>query len=218
MRHRALLPTIALALLGVARTSAAAQTTETGPPPTPIQQLTKRYTLVEVAGKSLPTLIEKEGRCQKNVTAGVLMLSGGGRWFLETLTREVCEDRTEDDRDSDDGIYRTEGGTMRFFDDDGRVKTDRWWSIGTDIDLDQFKTGTIGNDGTLTVQLADGRTNLLFRRQGLEETPPASHRQRRPGAAIRIAGTLGGRAGVAPAAPEFREAVSQNLGTALRTF
>lgn len=188
MRFRAFLPAIALALLDAAWTSLAAQTSETGPGPAELQQLITRYTLVEVGGKSLPALIEKEWRCQKNVTAGVLLLSGDGRWLLETRTRKVCGDRTEIDRDSDDGIYRTEGATMRFFDDEGRQKTDRGWSIGTDIDLDNFKTGSLANDGVLTVQLADGHTNLVFRRQVLKVVPPASHRRHRPGAAaIRVA-------------------------------
>jgi len=198
MWFRALLPAIALALPGAAWTSLAAQTGETGPRPAEIQQLITRYTLVDVGGKSLPALIDKEWRCRKDVTAGVLLLSGDGRWFLETLTRKVCGDRTEVDRDTEDGIYRTEGETMRFFDDEGREKTDRGWNIGTDIDLDDFKTGSVGDDGVLTVELAGGHS-LVFRRQVLKVTPPASHRRHHPGApAIRVAAAFGCRACVAP--------------------
>lgn len=189
MRIRALLPAIAPALLVVAWTSLAAQAGEAGPRQAELRQaelrqLFTRYTLVEVGEKSLPALIEKEWRCQKNVTAAVLLLRGDGRWLLETQTRKVCGDRTEVDRDRDDGIYRSEGAQMRFFDGKGRQKTDHGWSLGTDIDLDKLEAGSIGNDGVLTVQLADGHTRLVFRRQVLRVTPPASHRQQHhPGAA-----------------------------------
>jgi hypothetical protein len=189
MRIRALLPAIAPAFLVVAWTSLAAQARETGPRQAELRQLFTRYTLVEVGEKSLPALIEREWRCRKNVTAAVLLLRGDGRWLLETQTRKVCGDRTEVDRDRDDGIYRTEGARMRFFDGEGRQKTDGGWSIGTDIDLENLKAGSIGNDGVLTVQLADGHTRLVFRRQVLRVTPPASHRpQHHPGAAaIKVA-------------------------------
>ena len=139
-------------LAGAAWTGAAAQTADT-----------KRYQLVEVSGKPLPALIEKEWRCEEQVVAGTLTLRDDGRWLLETTTREACGDRTEEDRDSDDGTHRTEGKTIRFFDDDGRENSDSDWGTGTDIDLDEFKTGTVADDGSLTVQLADGNTTLLFR-------------------------------------------------------
>ena len=125
-----------------------------------------RYALVQVAGKPLPAQVEKEWRCREDVTAGSLTLSGDNRWLLETTTREVCGDRSEEDRDTEDGMYRTEGNTIRFLDEDGREDTDRDWGTGSDsdIDLDDLSTGTSAADGTLRVQLADGRTTLLFRR------------------------------------------------------
>jgi hypothetical protein len=121
------------------------------------------YTLVRVGDDTLPAPVEKEGRCQEDVTAGTLSLRQDGRWLLETATREVCGDRTEEDHDTDDGSYTTQGQTLRFLDDDGQENDDRGWGIGTDIDLDELETGTLASDGTLTVKLADG-TALLFRR------------------------------------------------------
>ncbi len=122
-----------------------------------------RYTLVQVAGKALPTMIEKELRCQEDVTAGTLSLSQDGRWLLETVTREVCGDRTEEDSDRDHGTYTTEGQTLRFLDEDGRENHDGGLGGGNDDDLDDFKSGTMAADGSLTVKLADG-TPLLFRK------------------------------------------------------
>jgi hypothetical protein len=119
-----------------------------------------RYTLAEVGGKALPTTIEKELRCREDVTAATLSLSQDGRWMLETATREICGDRTEEDSDRDHGTYAREGQNLRFLDDDGEENRE---SMGTDDDLDDLKSGTIAADGSLTVTLADG-TPLLFRK------------------------------------------------------
>jgi hypothetical protein len=121
------------------------------------------YTLVRVGNDTLPARIEKEWRCQEDVTGGTLSLRQDRRWLLETTTREVCGDRIEEDHDTDQGTYTTEGETLRFLDDDGRENNDRGWDVGTDIDIDELKTGTLASDGTLTVKLADG-TALVFRR------------------------------------------------------
>jgi hypothetical protein len=136
---------LALTLTAAAWSNAGAQS----PAPT-------RYALVEVGGKALPTTIEKELRCREDVTAGTLSLTQDGRWLLETATKEICGDRTEEDSDRDHGTYTTEGQNFRFLDDDGREN-------GIDDDLDEFKTGTMGADGSLTIKLADG-TPLLFRK------------------------------------------------------
>lgn len=125
---------------------------------------TTRYTLVEVGGKPLPVEVDKEWRCRESVHAGTLMLRDDGRWLLETSKREVCGDRTEEDRDDEDGTWKAEGNTLRFYDDDGRENTDDW-DLDRDIDLDDLTTGTLRDDGTLTVQLADDETTLLFRRE-----------------------------------------------------
>ncbi|HEY7479248.1 MAG TPA: hypothetical protein VH680_01930 [Gemmatimonadales bacterium] len=188
MRYPALGTAIGIVLLGVGRV-AAAQTSQVGPAPAAeIRQLITTYTLLEVGGKSLPTLIEQEWRCHKDIIAGTLVLSGGGRWLLQTVTREVCGDQTMVNRSTDDGIYRTEAGTMHLFDAAGRERTaKRGWSFGTDIDLEELKTGTFGSEGTLTVRLSDGHTELVFRQVVHRVTPPASHRQRPRGAPIKIA-------------------------------
>jgi hypothetical protein len=124
-----------------------------------------RYTLVEVAGKALPALVEKEWRCREDVVTGSLTLSDDGRWLLETTTREACGDRNKEDRDRDDGTYSTDGAALAFQDDDGDTNAERGRTVGTDIDLDELESGTIAGDGTLRVQLADERTTLVFRRE-----------------------------------------------------
>ncbi len=122
-----------------------------------------RYTLVEVRGKALPATIENELRCREDVTAATLSLSGDGRWLLETATKEICGDRTEEDSDRDHGTYTMEGQKLSFLDDDGRENHDSGSGVGADDDLDEFKSGTLAPDGSLTIALADG-TPLLFRK------------------------------------------------------
>jgi hypothetical protein len=58
-----------------------------------------------------------------------------------------------------------EGQSIRFFDEDGEANGKDWNLIGKEIDLDEMTTGMLGSDGTLTVQLADEKTTLVFRRQ-----------------------------------------------------
>jgi len=120
---------------------------------------------VEVAGKALPALVEKEWRCREDVVAGAITLSDDGRWLLETTTREACGDRSTEDRDRDDGTYLSDGAALTFRDDDAHQSAERGSKVGTDIDLDELERGTIAGDGTLRVQLADARTTLVFRRE-----------------------------------------------------
>ena len=126
-------------------------------------QAPTRYTLVAVRGKALPATVEKELRCREDVTAATLSLSGDGRWLLETATKEICGDRTEEDSDRDHGTYTMEGQKLSFLDDDGRENHDSGSGTGADDDLDEFKSGTLAPDGSLTITLADG-TPLLFRK------------------------------------------------------
>jgi hypothetical protein len=173
MQHRMMITSLVVAAaLAAAWSPAAAQRSDSTQALSPARQAASsaaarpapevtRYTLVEVGGTRLPALVEKVGGCEENVTAGTLALSGDGRWSLETVTREVCGDRTDEDRDNDDGTYRADGGTLRFLDDDGR---DTDGDSDTDLELDELETGTIAKDGTLKVQLADGKTTLVFRR------------------------------------------------------
>ena len=152
---------ITLALVAGIWTQGRAQTAETAAQRA--SPAVTGYTLERVGGDTLPARVEKEWRCQEDVTAGTLSLRQDGRWLLETTTREVCGDRIEEDHDTDDGTYTTQGQTLHFLDDDAQENSDRGWGIGTDIDLDELRTGTLASDGTLTVKLADG-TALLFRR------------------------------------------------------
>jgi hypothetical protein len=175
-RARIISPAFAVAFLaGGAMAPAVAQTesrdtaTAAAPAPTttpatpPASPAATVYRLVEVGGKALPVEVEKGWRCREDVTAGTLRLGNDGRWVLETEKRETCGDRTRDELDTDDGRYKMEGQTLRFFDDDGEQNM-KDWSIGKDIDLDDLTTGSLAGDGTLTVQLADEKTTLVFRR------------------------------------------------------
>jgi hypothetical protein len=124
------------------------------------------YTLVAVDGKGLPVETEKEGRCREEVTTGTLVLREDSRWYLETSIRETCGERTEMDQESEDGVYRTEGAAIQFLDEDGN-RSDEDWDLVREIDLDELDQGSIGDGGTLTVRLADEKTVLRFRRQGV---------------------------------------------------
>lgn len=152
----------ALVLAALIGTTAHAQSTATAVAAAPGAE---RYRLVEVAGTALPAEVEKEWGCREYVTRGALTLGADSSWSLRTTRREVCGDRVEVEHDDDDGIYKREGETLHFLDDDGRANTDSEWRIGTDIDLDELRTGIIGKGGTLTVQLADDETTLVFRPQ-----------------------------------------------------
>lgn len=126
----------------------------------------RRYTLVDVGGKGLPVEIEKEWRCRDEVTAGTLVLREDSRWHLETSIRETCGGRTKMDQEDEDGVYRTEGTTIRFLDDDGE-RNDADSSLEAEIDLDELDHGSIADGGLLTVRLADEKTVLRFRREGV---------------------------------------------------
>ena len=125
----------------------------------------RRYTLVDVGGKGLPVEIEKEWRCRDEVTAGTLVLREDSRWHLETSVRETCGTRTKMDQEDEDGIYRTEGTTIHFLDDDGD-RNDADWSLETEIDLDELDHGLIADGDLLSVRLADEKTVLRFQREG----------------------------------------------------
>jgi hypothetical protein len=125
-----------------------------------------RYVLVDIGGKALPVEIEKGWRCREDVTAGSLILREDGQWRLETSVRETCGDRPAMEQEDEDGTYRAEGTTLHFLDDDGRRNRPDW-NPGGEIDLDELDRGTLASGGTLTVRLADEKTVLRFRREGV---------------------------------------------------
>lgn len=149
----------ALVLAAIVGTPAQAQSTGTAVAAAPAAE---RYRLVEVAGSALPAEVEKEWSCREYVTRGALTLDGDGFWSLRATIREVCGDRAEVETEEEGGRYRMEDGTIRFYDDDR--DEGRNWELRRDIDLDDLETGTLAADGTLTVQLEDGRTTLVFRK------------------------------------------------------
>lgn len=122
------------------------------------------FRLVQVASQALPVEIEKGWRCREDVTSGTLTLGADGRWQLQTVQRETCGDQTREELESDDGRYTADGQSFRFFDEDGEPHDKDVDLIGKDIDLDDMTRGSLTGDGTLTVQLADEKTTLVFRR------------------------------------------------------
>jgi hypothetical protein len=161
MRYHSIARGVALGTILVAAwTSAEAQTfTQTATTATP-----QTYRLTEVAGKSLPAIINRGLRCHEEVTAAELTLVDGGSWLLRAATRGLCGDRvvaTETDVES--GRYAIEGRTVRFYDEDGR-SGGRESDFETEIDLDDVETGTLAPNGTLTVRLEGEGATLVFRR------------------------------------------------------
>ena len=149
----------ALVLTLVVGTVAQGQTTGVAVAAAPAAE---RYRLVEVAGRALPVELDKEWNCREYVTRGALTLGADSLWSLRATIREVCGDRAEVETEAEGGRYGVQGGTIRFYDDD---EDDDWdWELARDIDVDEFETGTLAADGTLTVRLDDGKTTLLFRR------------------------------------------------------
>ena len=162
--------TLSLTVTAAATAQATAVSPDTAPAAAPQQARAvtpaeSRYTLVAVDGKGLPVETEKEWRCRDEVTAGTLVLRDDGRWRLETSIQETCGDRRKMDHEDDDGIYRTEGTTIQFLDEDGN-RNDADWSLAREIELDELDQGTIADGGALTVRLADEKTVLRFRREG----------------------------------------------------
>jgi len=70
-----------------------------------------------------------------------------GRWLLQIVRNRARN------------LIRSQA--LRSYDGDG--KHDRNWDLGGDLDLDDLESGTLAPDGTVTVRLDDGETELLFR-------------------------------------------------------
>jgi hypothetical protein len=170
IRNRPLAAVAIAAALGLTVSTGATAQVAAGTPDTTqahaVQPAESRYTLVDVDGKRLPVETEKEWRCRDEVTAGTLVLREDSRWRLEASIRETCGGRTEMDQENEDGIYRIEGTTIQFLDEDGN-RNDADWSLVREIDLDELDQGSIADGGMLTVRLADEETVLRFRRQGI---------------------------------------------------
>lgn len=146
----------------VAASAAQGQGPATGPEPRSGAPTDERYRLLTIAGKPLPAVVEKERSCREEVTRGTVALGADSLWSLHVTTREVCGERSEEEFDTDGGRYSREGSSLRFHDDDG--DDDRDWRLGEEMDVDDLKTGTVSSDGSLTVQMGDGKTSLVFRK------------------------------------------------------
>jgi hypothetical protein len=126
------------------------------------------YRLTELDGMPVPivTDIDDEGRCREEVSSAALTLNNNGTWSLVTRDRKVCSgDFTEDlDQDLDQGIYRMDGSTIMFFDEEGGSTRDRVRDVIDDDDdrIDELEVGTL-SPGALSVRLEDGSV-AIFRR------------------------------------------------------
>ncbi|MGH7551793.1 MAG: hypothetical protein ACREMQ_02040 [Longimicrobiales bacterium] len=127
---------------------------------TAAQTAQETFRLASVAGQPLPALIEQEGDCREELTAATLTLETNGRWMLVSTEREVCGTRVDDEEERENGTYTTERQTLRFLDDDGKPPVD---DDDDELDVSDLVTGTRSADG-LVVRLADGKTDLTFRR------------------------------------------------------
>lgn len=139
-------PLLALVLiLGYAATPADAQET---------------FQLAEVNGEALPALLEQEDDgCREELLSATLILTQGGEWSLVSTQQEICGDDTDLDEDEDSGTYAAQGDGLTFFDDDGDSPTA---DDDAEIEVEELQIGT-RNGNELTVTLADGETELLFR-------------------------------------------------------
>jgi len=117
------------------------------------------YRLIEINGSALPAEVEKEWNCRDYVTRGALTLGADSLWSLRVTLREVCGERAQVETETEHGRYSVSGDTLRFF-DDGDDDRD----MGEDVDLDDLKSGTLAEDGTLTVRLENDETTLVFRK------------------------------------------------------
>ena len=122
-----------------------------------------RYQLVEVAGSKLPVVVEKEWRCQESVTRGTLTLESDSVWIFRSTVREECGSRAKVDNEIENGLYRRNGSTLRFYDADEDPDEGKDWDLRVDLDLDDFESGSVAPDGALAVRLRDGETTLIFR-------------------------------------------------------
>lgn len=121
------------------------------------------FSLIEVAGKALPAVIEEEDSCREEVVSGTLTLKADGIWILVTQEREVCGDRVEEEEEREEGKYSIEGSSIQFVDDDNDGDAEEDDTDDDDLELDDMTTGTRTAEG-LTVRLKGSDAVLVFRR------------------------------------------------------
>ena len=117
------------------------------------------YALAEIGGKTLPGVIEVEGDCREEIVNATLTLNADGTWQLERHERDVCGDKTEDEKESDKGRYRVTGTSIEFMDDDGDVQTKKEGD-----DLEDLSTGTL-QANTISVKLGATENVAVFRKK-----------------------------------------------------
>ena len=141
---------------------AGAQSAESTVPSTP-QAQPDSYRLIQIAGRALPTIVEEEDGCREELVGATLTLANPS-WTLLTSEREVCGEVVETEEEHETGSYTLSAQTIQFRDDDDDNDDDAGEDDEDELDVDELHLGTVSTDGSLTVQLRDGQTLLVFRR------------------------------------------------------
>lgn len=151
MTKRTKLIPLALLATGAAALAAAG-------PGSPAQE---SFRLISVAGRELPVVVEQEGECREELQSAMLTLETEGKWSLVAMEREICGTNQNDEEERDHGTYKASGATVEFFDVDGKPAVH---NEGDDeLDVAGLREGTRSSD-EVTVRLADGKTDLVFRK------------------------------------------------------
>lgn len=129
----------------------------------PVQAQPNTYRLAEIAGRTLPTIIEEEDGCREELVSATLTLAGRN-WTLVTAEREVCGELVETEEERETGSYSVADQTIRFREGDDDDDDDEDLDDADELEVDELDLGTVSNDGSLVVQLRDGETILVFRR------------------------------------------------------
>lgn len=154
-----MMKTFALAGLGAATLAVAA---ERSGAQHPAPGVPGTYTLAQVEGRALPTVVETDGACRDELVSATLAMTDGA-WTLETVERELCDGQApREDRETEQGRYTLSGASVTFTEDDGNDDADDVNDAADGVDVDDLATGTV-DGGTLTVRLRGGQT-AVFRR------------------------------------------------------
>ena len=127
--------------------------------PAAAQSVAGTWDLVQVGGKALPAVMEVEGDCREEIVSAVLTLNVNNTWKLERAERDVCGDKVDEEKETDEGRYRVTGSTIELLDKDGKTQTDE-----AGDDLDDFTAGTVANN-TITVKLGKTDNTVMFRKR-----------------------------------------------------
>jgi len=127
----------------------------------PWRPVQENFRLISVAGKSLPVVVEQEGECREELQSAMLTLDTNGKWSLVVTEKEICGTNQDNEEEREHGTYKANGTTVQFFDENGKPTVPD--ADDGELDVADLREGTRSSDG-LTVRLADGKTDLIFRK------------------------------------------------------